>query len=283
MTFFDDAFENAKQKKQGTKTEEIIIPEKGKNELMPSVDSMKTELKIMTKQALEALKESAVEFQITDKSSLDQAAEMIFQSNKIHNTVEDCRKRFGRPYLDATQAINAFAKGYTGICKGITDGLVKKRGAYIKEQDEIEEKKRRDEEQKRIAEFRKIEAEKERIHQEEMNKHREELKKAEELNKKAGKIVAIPQPPPTLPLSQTKIIEAFEKPIVPEAKKKFHDGTIKTKMIVVFEVDDIESVPHKFLMIDGLAVKESLDAGVRSIPGLIIREEIKEVFRTGRR
>lgn len=280
MSFFDKATNNM-NKKVTPKTEKakpFIEPiQQMESRQSLSIVEIESDISVMVKQALDILSEGAEAFEITNQETLDQSAEMILQSNKIKNTIEACRKKRVRPFLDAQQEINAFTKPHTSICENIKDGLSKKRCAYQKEQREIEMKRQREEEEKARKE-----AEKERLEIERLQKEAEKLRIEAEKARKAGepvKIIPVPVPPPPPPPKP----ETFAKPIVPAAPKKFSDGRVDTKVVVVFEVEDLEKVPHKFLVIDEAAVKRSLDAGVREIPGLIIKEEMKEVFRTGRR
>lgn len=68
-----------------------------------------------------------------------------------------------------------------------------------------------------------------------------------------------------------------ELTVVPISDKN-EAGSIRKKQTFVFEIEDLEKVPRKYLQLDEKKVKESLTAGVRSIPGLAIKEEIKEVY-----
>lgn len=282
MTFFKDATDQ--MNKKATPKKEKAIPFIERVQPMESKDiqqtfsvvEIETDLNVKVKQALDILSEGAESFEIINQETLDQSAEMILQSNKINNTIESCRKKRVRPYLDAQQEINAFTKPYTAVCQNIKDGLSKKRMAYQKEQHDIEMKRQREE-----AERAQKEAEKARIEAERIRLENERLKAEAEKARKAGepaKVVPIPAPPPPPPPMDT-----FSKPIVPGPTKKFSDGRVDTKLVVVFEVENFDEIPHKFLALDESAVKRYLDAGAREIPGLIIKEEMKEVFRTGRR
>lgn len=283
MSFFEEATSKM-NKKSAPKVEEketgfmaSPAPHPSRDILQAfSMVKVESDLKMKIQIEIESLQTFSEEFDIVDQETLDRSAEMILQSNKINNTIEAYRKKAVRPFLDIQQEINGFTKPYINICQNIKEGLAKKRSVYQKEQHELEMKRQRVEAERVLQEEKRAREEEERKRREEFTKRSKSLREDGILPPPTPPVVT-PTPPP-LPIPTVQ--ERFSTPTTP---KKFSDGRVDTKLVVVFEVENFDIIPHKFLALDESAVKRSLDAGVREIPGLIIKEEMKEIFRAGRR
>lgn len=71
-------------------------------------------------------------------------------------------------------------------------------------------------------------------------------------------------------------------PVVPQeaAPVRTESGTTSYVSTWDFELVDIESVPHKYLMIDAPAIRNAIKAGIREIPGIKIFEKMAIRTRT---
>lgn len=97
--------------------------------------------------------------------------------------------------------------------------------------------------------------------------HAIKVKKEEEENKKAfipKNELKFPTPPPYIP---------------PVQKISVEDGTSTTEQVWKFEVNNASIIPREYLIIDERAIKQSIKAGIRSIPGVTIYSEKVKKYR----
>ena len=89
----------------------------------------------------------------------------------------------------------------------------------------------------------------------------------EEANKKAEVKIAVPTVPTPAPY------------IPPPQKIAVEDGISRTEQVWKFDINDASIIPREYLIIDERAIKHSIKAGIRSIPGVKIYSEQVKKYR----
>lgn len=197
------------------------------------------------------LVEKAEAFTVKSDEEAKQGVSLAMQSRKLYNSIEKTRKEIVRPHLDFQKAVKEYADGFSGALKKMEKSILSKVEGFQKEKE------------REAARLHAIMVKKE---EEERRKLEEERRKIEEDNKKTEVKIPVPTVPTPTP-----------SPYIPPVQKiAVEDGTSTTEQVWKFEVEDASIIPREYLIIDERAIKQSIKAGVRSIPGVkVFSEQVK--------
>ena len=191
------------------------------------------------KQSTVALIARATKFQVVDAVGLQKSAGILSEIAGAKKQAEAMRKTFTQPINESLKNINGFFKKLVEPLEkatGIIKGKV--RDYYFREQ----EKAREAEKKRLLAEA----------------KREEELRKAEEEDRE-------PEPEVAVDIPEVKVPKQTVKSVKGKAM------TVKSRW--VFEITDPDLVPKEFWVIDEKLIRESINAGARSIAGVNIYED----------
>lgn len=211
----------------------------------PSVFDLEIAKSKMNGASVNELVEKSESFSVGSAQEAEQGLSLAMQSRKLYNSIENTRKEIVRPHLDFQRSIKAYADGFSSALKKMERNLLGKVEGFQKEQ----------------------EREAARLHAIKVKKEEEERRKIEEANKKAEVKIPVPTVPTPAPY------------IPPPQKIAVEDGISRTEQVWKFDINDASIIPREYLIIDERAIKHSIKAGIRSIPGVKIYSEQVKKYR----
>ncbi|MDB4726189.1 hypothetical protein OAF54_02040 [bacterium] len=214
----------------------------------PNVFDLEIAKSKMNAESIKDLFEKAEAFYVESDEEAKQGVSLAMQSRKLYNAIEKTRKEIVRPHLDFQRAVKEYADGFSGALKKIEKGILSKVEGFQKEK----------------------EKEAARLHAIKVKKEQEERKRIEEANKKTELKISVPTVPTPAPY------------IAAPQRIAVEDGTSTTENVWKFEVNDASIVPREYLIIDDRAIKQSIKAGIRSIPGVTVYSEQVKRYRVAR-
>jgi hypothetical protein len=195
---------------------------------------------------------------IHNSSSAELAKNLIKDSKKVADFIEDRRKEITKPILDFKASIDARAKTYTLELGEAVKELRGKLSFWLEEQEKA-----------RMIEVRKLEAE--RFEQ-------ELIRKAEEvrLNKlleEGSNLVTLTDAQRLVDMKNKEMDMVRQQKDIEDTKT---GGLSKTWG---FAVIDASIVPREYLSINEVVIRQAIRNGIREIPGVGIFQENKLVVR----
>jgi len=189
----------------------------------------------------------ALAHKVTDADSNKLAVEMMGQNATLTKRIEALRKELVDPHVKFNSAVNA-------LCKGYTDGKLKEIKAYLgKESGDYQYKQEM------------ARREQERAVQEEARKLQEKLNaEAKEKGIEAPEVLA-----PVMPEKQTTT--------------RTEMGTAHLRIDWVFEIEDAAQVPREYCEPSDKRIRQAVQGGARTIPGVRIFEKRQTVVNLERR
>lgn len=193
----------------------------------------------------------------------------------VRKKIEEARTELKRPHLEAGRRIDESAKPLLEKLDGVIGHLKKAILVYKQAKIDVaraEEERRQQEYARQLMEAEKARqreaaeaAEKARLAAIDAGGFEDDAEEAaaEAVEEVSAMVVAPPRPVP-----------------VPEATTKASIGSATLQRRWTFEVLDQRAVPHDYLMVNEVAIRADIRAGIREIPGIRIYQE--EII-TGRR
>lgn len=195
-------------------------------------------------QEIDRLKGDVELVAIQTDDHLKGAVAMAGQAKSLGKKIEEQRKTIIEEPSGFVKAVNAFAKDFTSKLEAIEQNLKRKIADY---QYKLE-LARRDAERKAQEAARKL--------QEQLNKEAEEKK-----------VAPVEVPMPVMPKADT--VARAETGATAHVRKEWKG-----------EIISPEEVPREFCSPDPRKIRDAVKAGIRSIPGIRIFEDIQSVIRT---
>lgn len=208
-----------------------------------TLESVVMLLKHNYEDAINGAVEKALAHKVVDDKSEAGAIEMAGQAKRLFNALEVERK-------EKIKEQDAFVRTVNGLCKAFKDKLVKIEydlKQKITRYSQIKEARRREEERK-------------------LKEEAEKIQRQLELDAKKKNIEPPPPPPP--PVVKRETVTRTDSGVAAYTTSRW-----------VYRIHDINKIPREWLMIDDKKVRNAISAGVRSIEGLIIEEEISTSLR----
>lgn len=212
-------------------------------------------------ESVKDLVKQAEAFTVSNDEEAEQGVALAMQSRKIHNAIENARKAIVRPHLDFQKAVKTYSDSFSTELKKMERTVLTKVESF-------QTKKRMEEVRLHAIKMKKEKEERDRI-EAENKKIEAERKRIEEENKKLEKPIPVPAPVPVKPPEPAPFIPAPQKISVA-------DGVSTTELVWSYKIEDEAIIPRNWLVIDERAIKQSIKAGIRAIPGVkIYSEEVK--------
>jgi hypothetical protein len=192
---------------------------------------------------LAAVAADASALEVKDEASNQTAAETLAVAKRLTKDLDAARKAIIGDADGYVRAVNNLAKALKDKLDGIARILTPKMSRYAT----LQEQARRAEEARRQKEAADLQ------------------KRLDAEAKKAG----------TEPVK----VEAAPTP-VPQGPVRTAAGTVQTRKVWKFEVEDAAQVPREFLIVDEARIRQAVRDGVREIKGVRIFEDTQIVTRT---
>jgi len=210
----------------------------------PSVlTTAKQKFNLLYKQKIESLRVTAKAFEIKSDADAGKLTAMAGEAAELTKQLEEKRKVTIKEPDSFVRSLNAFVKTFRDPLSDVVKICKQKIGTYQFEK----ELERRKKEKKAQDEAAKLQA------------------KMDAEAKAAG--VEAPELPPVVMPEKTAPIRT-------------ESGSANFSTEWVHELEDITKVPWEYLLVNDAKVKLSIKAGIRDIPGLIIKEVPKIGIRT---
>jgi hypothetical protein len=185
---------------------------------------------------LAKMKSEAEALKVDSDISAAQATEMVGQTKKLLDEIDDERKSIVKDPDGFVRKVNAFVKVFKDRLKSIKITIDRKMDSYAYQL----ELKRREEEREAADEL---------------------ARKQKELDREAKKAGVAP-----VKLPQQAIPRKHES-----IRTESGISSVTTK--IVWEIGDLAKVPRQYLMIDKKKVDQAVKAGIRNIPGIVVQEK----------
>lgn len=211
-------------------------------ETMQKVQPNGLEVIATAKKQIDALAQACKNFVVHNDETLERGKKLVKEAKQIETFIEEKRKEVTKPLLDRKKQIDDFAKSLTNELNNAVKSLRSQIQKYE------EEKERR-----RLEELRRIE--------EERRRQEEELRRAQTQND-ADQI--------------TKIQQLAE---IEQKAAALSEKSSSLRMIWTFEIEDFSKIPLEYLELNETKVRQAIQAGVRSIPGLRIFQKSTLVIK----
>jgi len=267
---------------------EVTIPDAPTMAFMPphafDLDKLKTFLQPHIVQ-IEALAERATGLKVVDAETNVTAVEMAGQLTKLGKSIDGTRKELIDPYGTVVNGVNGAARPIKALLDKTVKTLKGKIGAYGAEQAEVNRRiAMKVAEEEAAIRKKELEAERQTEIARQVVEREEALARQKELDAKAKEAsvesveVAIPEvvdpgvPDPVIVVPKD----------VAGGPTRTAEGTTFTVKTWKHRLISLDQVPRKFtvMSLDDKAVKDAIDAGVRTIPGLEIYEHSDVRLRT---
>ena len=233
---------------------------------------------------IDRLKGDAELVTIATEDHLKGAVAMAGQAKALTKKIEEQRKAIIEEPSGFVKAVNAFAKDFTSKLEMVESGLKRKIAdyQYRLELERREAERKAQEEARRLQEQLRREAEeKNRLAREEAQRKAEEEARARQATQaeiEAAKAKAAEE-------SKQHEIEAptVLSPVMPKAETVARAETGATSHVRKQwkgEVITPDEVPREYCSPDSRKIRDAVNAGIRSIPGVRIFEDIQSVIRT---
>jgi len=235
---------------------------------------------------IDAMAEQAQAVTIIDEASQKLAVEMGGQVKKLSKAIETARKAFVAAPNDYVSQVNALAKSIASSLDGIERGLKAKLSEYSFRLEQERIRQERAAREAAIEAQRKIDEEARLVREAADREAAEARRIADEAAKKGdadaarlAEIAAAEQAKAEVAASTP--VPQVEAPVIHQntGPVRTAAGTASTKKVWKFEIQDPNSVPREFLVVDEKAIRQAVAAGVRSITGVRIYEENQVAFR----